>query len=813
MILDDCLKEVFEESSDDEEVIFEVKYAPKGFPAPKKIFKRRPSTDSIETITQETVAAKNQSINYNIYSNAIPIIAPNLTAESKGTVSSQYDMAGNLTEEGYTLMELLEKCKSTLEVQRTLGLSVFLKIFKNHEISTPELLLATRTCLDSNSITLQELALETIILSIPTTELNVFDECIHNFTGNNTKDIDGSVGNILELLESDPVMGYLLTHVLTRLKHLLKYSSLDKLSIFRLLTLISKHSSSSAEDILSEIGLIDEIQTQIAQIIFPFKDDSWMLVCNVLELFKTIAKSSRTSCEALINNSVIDSMLKFITIPHPHNNVYSHTFELLGVCFQYGLGSGFIDIWRQIFTDFQLLLIKQFNENIAFNFMIKSALETFPMLDPGGPHDQFLPYIQNTLFSLKNEGSGLDLVNVYVEKVGRSECSYEAKGIIADLAEMKLETKIDFEIFDKLYANVKSCFKSSEYIKALKQFCEWFSKTKSVLNSMKSLLKLGYISNSILDEFLLKLEPVSKIDFNNFMSKSDINRMYSKPIFDLFDLLIESKMQVDLFMVLEWLLPGLDYMIPKLLDKIVKTDFEYLTTRDCVEFSLAVNRIDHTLSPPMLFIDINKKFTALPFGENFFYEYPKGLKFGNVNGVEGWLDMVISIENASKDSNKNDSFKKLLSMMCLFFLTTKDGKTELYQIDTISQRIAELFKVLIPSYEEFCKQDIDFDSFAQFYEELLECYDTTSYGDIMFSRIILLPTCNVFPDVFREMFWMKLQLGVFRLKLSDLWWDVKVFKKGGRGLEKCFEGVLKRGKINAIDNEVLFSIIGGNDNK
>ncbi|KAJ3261570.1 RNA polymerase II associated protein 1 [Boothiomyces macroporosus] len=239
-------------------------------------------------------------------------------------------------------------------------------------------------------------------------------------------ELENDMETILKLLQSDIILGLLLSNITTRVRYLLRIVSSDehKLQLIYILTCIAQHSPSSAEDILATEDLVDTLSDILFNPTWPAVEGLRLdIIFNALNLIGILCRSSYESAVAITRSTLVSRIVRFISIYHlekAHLDIVKAVFTIFDTLFIYGLSASIIDSYRALFLDFAEKISTIFpmdsdgniSENSAviesfatFLRMLKTSLEKFrAQLDAGGINDAYVPFVELVLRTLKTSG-------------------------------------------------------------------------------------------------------------------------------------------------------------------------------------------------------------------------------------------------------------------------------------------------------------------------------------------------------------------------------------------------------------------------
>ncbi|KAJ3311487.1 RNA polymerase II associated protein 1 [Boothiomyces sp. JEL0838] len=239
-------------------------------------------------------------------------------------------------------------------------------------------------------------------------------------------ELENDMGTILKLLQSDIILGLLLSNITTRIRYLLRIVSSDehKLQLIYILTCIAQHSPSSAEDILATEDLVDTLSDILFNPTWPAVEGLRLdIIFNALNLIGNLCRSSYESAVAITRSTLVSRIARFISIYHlekAHLDIVKAVFTIFDTLFVYGLSASIIDSYRALFLDYTEKISTVFpmdsggniSENSAviesfatFLRMLKTSLEKFrAQLDAGGINDAYMPFVELVLRILKTSG-------------------------------------------------------------------------------------------------------------------------------------------------------------------------------------------------------------------------------------------------------------------------------------------------------------------------------------------------------------------------------------------------------------------------
>ncbi|KAJ3274518.1 RNA polymerase II associated protein 1 [Terramyces sp. JEL0728] len=152
--------------------------------------------------------------------------------------------------------------------------------------------------------------------------------------------------------------------------------------------------------------------------------------------------------------------------------------------------------------------------------------------------------------------------------------------------------------------------------------------------------------------------------------------------------------------------------------------------------------------------------TALPLPNDWLFNFPTNFKnnpVADIDEVKRWLQFVTNSISENIVPRAGSTVSKFYNTMHLFFLTDVNG-SDLYRDETVNSLLGKLLELLVKDgyadYDEDYLQQIP--NFYNLYQDFIDHFIATSFGDRVFARYILFPVAMKFPHDFRATFWTKL---------------------------------------------------------
>ncbi|KAJ3311486.1 hypothetical protein HDV04_003973 [Boothiomyces sp. JEL0838] len=229
-------------------------------------------------------------------------------------------------------------------------------------------------------------------------------------------------------------------------------------------------------------------------------------------------------------------------------------------------------------------------------------------------------------------------------------------------------------------------------------------------------------------------------------------------------------------------LPGLDYTAHRLLTTVflskewIGQDFTHVQQCFDAQFNIkslsnsnAFTVLNPSKHPKSLMIQVQQfDQTVLPIQKDWIFKFPAGFKNDQISSADDvllWLEFVTVGISESIISKQPWEINRIYSVMHLFFLSDESGH-EIYRDDRVNDLLAKLLELLTDSiYESYDEGFLEkIPNFFNLYQDFIDHFIATSFGDRVFARYILVPIAMKFPHDFRAAFWGKL----FDYKFFDL---------------------------------------------
>ncbi|KAJ3323967.1 RNA polymerase II associated protein 1 [Boothiomyces sp. JEL0866] len=453
----------------------------------------------------------------------------------------------------------------------------------------------------------------------------------------------------------------------------------------------------------------------------------------------------------------------------------------------------------------------------SFLNMLRTSLEKFrPQLDAGGPNDAYFPFIEfvvNLLIefdigfqNFESCGpfyfSALELIHVYFKQASTFQFQVSEKYSELlfrfykhkDLMAFKIPVVPLISIYEpvRLYeggvatAINKSTLDSVQSLLQLSSGC-------CILSSQLELINLE-IQKYGLDSSTLGLEVfvpfINQILTSNFFSITDNwISIFSHGIFRFLESWIsisstinrKNKELVNKSLVIKcvnwycnFALPGDDFTAHKLLTNYllskewvgndfnqVQQCFDKLYNIKSLSHSNLLTMLNPSKHPRSLMIQVQQiDQTVLPIQIDWLFQFPTGFKNGRIASVDEvvmWLGFILNFVSENYLSSPSWEISKLYYVMHIFFLSDNRGH-EIYRDEKVNRLLGKLLDLLTENmYEDYNEEYLErIPNFFNLYQDFIDHFIATSFGDKVFARYIFIPLGMKFPHDFRVTFWTKL---------------------------------------------------------
>ena len=475
-IVSNIVEKNISESDEDESEMCLLKVNSNGFPEITKLsFPENGQSDEIKEIESgklEWTLDENEGVSEECEKNCqlrFGLKGEIMVQNSQNILSnSLYHHGNEYKSAGYTIDELNILSKSTFSSQRALSFNILANIIINlyqneysleqndkiwHLIQSSNILISARIGLDSNHDTVVDSALNLIsaYFGFKCDILDLFDKVIliengfrtvslerewyqrFSYSGEQSNCDDSDTNNdidlfnidsILKMLNSDVILGFLLTNIMTRFRYLLTSKSLSieqRMKIIHILSCVALHSSSSSEDILACTGLVDFLKKIMTECISTYFEDSSIrtLFSAIIRLFRIISLSSKEASRAILHHGIVDLSMTSLSLTSNDSNLCKQAILLLNVNFCYSIGGSLFDKYHTlIFSCFFTLSqanifevdkdlvpssdIFSFTSSIAK--LLSDVIKNYGNnVDVGGRNDMLYPFVDVLIRIIKLE--------------------------------------------------------------------------------------------------------------------------------------------------------------------------------------------------------------------------------------------------------------------------------------------------------------------------------------------------------------------------------------------------------------------------
>jgi hypothetical protein len=682
-------------------------------------------------------------------------------------------------------------------------------------------------------------------------------------------EFQGNIQEIVDIIPQDVVLGLLLSNFVPRLRFLLQ-NGLDMAAEQRAyfcLQVIAMHSVSSAEDILACSGLIDIVLETIFQSDFPSSHSAGRIISG-LRVIRAVARSSVDASRALAEAGIPERLMKFLSLTPTllnservdlkfngdfklQDEIATNVLGILSIMFSHGHCSSILDT--------HYLLLMEYFRYCCLNFQsfgtgLSALLQCFcealrsfgEKLSIGGFNDSFSSVLDLLLkvfeFQKSNDNEILKLnaMNFLLQyfKAGFRFVGQNTLEFLERSREIsKLLTAFDFNSYFKNAIESMPNWNDFKNPGLGRGFA--FQKLDDMNNVSKllevtikcdcftAIAKLAAFIHSI-DEHYNPSSLISQFQFNDWETALNYSSfelgwysIWGHGVVQFVSLWVSilprvsknsdpnSKLAIETWLA-QNALPGDESMVDTLFSNYSGFKNMVMFSRNSVTRSYQIwgDTLTSSLASTMFSAEESK----LPLPPQFLYTILES-NFPDCrcepSYIINWLEILIKLESVCHKSlaQENETVLKLMQLMKVFLYTDADGR-ELFHCDEIRDSLQRILDI-ITSKSSPSNVVFDYAIFSATYEQLLDTFDSCSFGNSCFAAYILLPLTKYNNPKFQNQFWTKMtpQIRIMTLNENEIAWKVSDYFSPFRGkYQGLMRHAVQRKSIDSERNPVIWKI-------